>query len=410
MHLAIDNTLAMFEQAKAQNIDNYIEGVHSVLSRPDTEYKGKTFRTAKILLQSVKPILDFHSSYLMGMPISLTGDTEKMQMLNGVIKKGGYNKVNYDLVRSLYEFGNAYEYVFRDEKGVIKSHLIDAVDAYPIYEDGEYKAFIESWIDRQTQNTIEIIYYPDTVEKRVNGALEGIYNNVTGLPIHYRLDRDDTGLFGVGLVSDLMPIMNEIEALLSKMSDTVSTLNMNPLGVAMGDRVDAQIDREATGATLNIESGGDFKWASASLDYNSIKLLLDELNNQFYAVAQIPSALFGNGNVANVSETSLQLLFNQADNLAKKTALSVDEGLNKRWEYLSKLMGVDFTEVNVGFNYNRPVDNANTINNLKTLRDMGAISIESILRNSPYVNDVQKEMENLENEQKNKDMSKQDKA
>lgn len=47
--------------------------------------------------------------------------------------------------------------------------------------------------------------------------------------------------------------MNEIEALLSKMSDSVNTLSLNPLGISMGDRVDSAVDTDITGAILNIE-------------------------------------------------------------------------------------------------------------------------------------------------------------
>lgn len=65
-------------------------------------------------------------------------------------------------------------------------------------------------------------------------------------------------------------------------------------------------------------------------------------------------------------------------------------------EYISKLMGVDVTDVNVNFNYDKPIDTNNLMTNLKLQYDMGAISKESILRNSPYVSDVDRELELIE--------------
>lgn len=59
-------------------------------------------------------------------------------------------------------------------------------------------------------------------------------------------------------------------------------------------------------------------------------------------------------------------------------------------------MGVDVTDVNVNFNYDKPIDTNNLMTNLKLQYDMGAISKESILRNSPYVSDVDRELELIE--------------
>lgn len=82
-----------------------------------------------------------------------------------------------------------------------------------------------------------------------------------------------TGVFSIGIVAQLIPIMNEIEQLLSKMSDSVTTLSMNPMGVVTGQRLDESVHSDLVGATLNLEEGGTFDWATANLDYNSITSL-----------------------------------------------------------------------------------------------------------------------------------------
>lgn len=387
-----ENTLATMNIADVHKIENYLNGGHNVLNRKDFQFKGETFETAKIVLQSIKSIIDFHSSYICGNTVSITGDKEKVALLQGVYKKGNYNKADYEITKSLYTYGNAFEYVYRD-KGVIKSKVINNTDAYPIYENGEYVGFVEHWEDTLKSISNDIIYYADKVEVWENNRLIDTYNNTTGLPIHYTNGNlNKTNIFGASLVDDLIPIMDEIEALLSKASDSVEILSMNPLGVSMGDRVESSVSKDVTGAVLNLESGADFKYATAELDYNSIKLLLDSLINQFYTIACVPSSLFGNSNIANVSEVSLKLLFNNSDSMAKRVAFSMQEGFNQRLEYISKLLGVDVTDVNISFNYNRPVDNSSLLKDLKTQYDMGAISKESIVRNSPYTSDIDREL------------------
>jgi hypothetical protein len=199
--------------------------------------------------------------------------------------------------------------------------------------------------------------------------------------------------------------MNEIEQLLSKMSDSVTSLSLNPMGVTSGQRLNESVDTAITGANINLDDGGNFEWATANLDYQSIKLILDSLIQQYFIIAQVPSALFGQGNIANVSETSLLMLYNQSDSLAKRVSFGLLDGFYKRLSYMSKMLGLDVTGVEISFNENRPVDNKSKMEGLKLQYDMGAISKESIVMNSPYTVNVDREMELLGNEINQVDIS-----
>lgn len=112
-------------------------------------------------------------------------------------------------------------------------------------------------------------------------------------------------------------------------------------------------------------------------------------------IACVPSTVYGNANFANVSETSLQILYSQTEAYALRLSFGLLEGFNKRFEYIGKLLGIDVTDINVSFNYNKPIDTNNLMSNLKMQFEMGAISTESILRNSPYITDVDREIKNL---------------
>lgn len=391
-----ENNLAMMQNAEVQRIRNYINGTHDVLARKDFEFNGNTFHTAKIILDSIKSVIDFHSSYLVGNAISIIGEKEESKLVQSVYKKGFFAKVDYEIVKNLYTYGNAYEYLYK-KNGVIKSKIIPNTDAYPVYENGKYTKFIERYCyNPVTDYMLERIYKEKSVSEYENGVLKATYNNTSGLPIHYTSgDMNRTNVFGVGLVADLIPIMNEIEQLLSKMSDAVTTLSMNPLGVVSGQRIEESIDSAMTGAIINIEEGGTFDYATAMQDYNSIKIILDNLIQQYYTVAQVPSSLYGQGNIANVSETSLSMLYNQSDSLAKRISFHLLEGFYLRLEYMSRMLGIDVTNVEIAFNYNRPVDNKSKMESLKLQYEMGAISTESIVRNSPYVTNVDGELELL---------------
>ena len=202
--------------------------------------------------------------------------------------------------------------------------------------------------------------------------------------------------------------MDSVENLLSKLDDAVTTLSMNPFGVVSGQRIKSEIPKDIVGATLNLEDGGSFNYANATMDKDSIKLELDYLIQQFYAVACIPSSLLGNTNIANVSENSISMLYQQTQNLCNQYMIMMLEGFMQRMEYIRKLMEIQgqtvtdevFDSINFTFNVARPVDNEANMNNMKIQYDCGAISKQTIIDKSPYTTDTALELQRLQDEAK----------
>lgn len=391
------------------NIREYFLRLHKVLQRPNFKFKNETYTTAKIVLQTLKSIVNFHASYILGNPVSINGEQNIVKTFNAIYRKGLFDTLDYQLVEDLVKYGNAFEYDYLDN-GTIKGHLITNECAYPIYDKIEnYVAFVEYWKDADTGVQHYTVYYPDTVQVYQDNVLKDERANLTGLPIHYALlDKSEYNFFGDSPMNDLIPIMDKIENLLSKLDDAVTTLSLNPIGVSMGRGTDSSISKEMVGAVLNFEAGGEFKYATSTLDYNSIKLELDNLLQELYTVACVPSAVIGQSNIANVSEISLKLLFSQTDNKAKAITKVLRDGFYTRFEYFRKLLALqnvsftddDFYGVGITFNYNRPVDTQNLMNELKTQQAMGAISRQSIVELSPYTNNVSLEMKRLKEENK----------
>ena len=400
---------AVYINGEAVTVKRYLDGRHKVLNRKDFTFKGEVLRTSKILLQTIKSIIDFHASYLVGNPPTLTGDGEAVRVFNALYDKAGYALADYRIVSDLVTYGNAFEFVYRDKAGAVLSKIFDPLDSFPVYnEKGEYTAFLEYWHDLPTGNEFYNLYEPDTVTEystTETGRLlkTGSYRNLTGLPIHYVSGvQSPYNTYGVGVVADLIPIVDELEALLSKTSDAVTTLSLNPLGVSSGQRIDAQIDKDITGTILNLEDGGQFNYASAEIDHNTVQMLIGQLTNQLYMVAQVPSVVF-NGNISNVSEVSLKLLFTQLDNKAKRQAAYLKEGFYRRWEYMrklcpEKLTDAQFDSLDIAFNYNTPTDNSAILADLIAQYDAGALSKKSLIELSPYSANAEAELAEIAKE------------
>lgn len=390
------------------DINDYLLREHKVSLREDFEFKGKTFETAKIILQSLRSIIKFHVGYICSNPISLTGDSLVVADMTNIYKKGNFHKRDMEIAKDLLTYGDCFEYLFLDDKDRICSKIIRNKDSYPIYNsDGKYTHFVEFWKDEDTRDDHYVVYYPDKVEIYVNHGLVDTKVNLSGLPIWYSsLDKSKNDMFGDPFILDLIPVMDSIEQLLSKLDDAVSTLSLNPIGIVTGQRIDSNIPNNITGVVLNLEDNSTFQYASANMDRESIKLELDYLIQMFYSVACVPSVLTGSSNIANVSENSTTMIFYQTDNFCKQFITAMKEGFVTRFEQIRKLLEIKgitindelFDTLDFCFNVNRPVDNKSDMENMKLQYECGAISKQTIIDKSPYTTDVALELERLKQE------------
>lgn len=389
---------------------NYLTGQHKVLLREDAKYKGKELISRKTILQYAKTILNFHATYLLGKPVSLTGESEIIKQFSDIYKKGLYDTVDYRILDAVNKYGDAYEVMYISD-GVIKSKVLDSVDCYPVYNDcGEYIAFIEHWQDVYSCVSYYNVYYPTYVERWSNeGGMEYMIDskaNVFGLPIHYHNFSDIDMAYGESTLNDIKPLLDELEDIMSKMGDAIYVNSLNPMPVAIGQRVESSIPADATGYILNLDNG-DYKVVSTMMDYNTIKLYLDNVKEMLNQIGSMPSVL-GNSNVANVSEVSLKMLFHMANIRALDTEKWLNVGMQERFKKFKNVLSMLGTpvdgEVGIEYNLSIPVATEEVVANLKAMREMGAISIETIMEKSDLIKDSTIEKARLESESVVKDV------
>lgn len=403
-----------YRQGKVNAIHKHILREHSVKQRLMNTYnfKGKVFTPAAIVLQGIKSVINFHTAYLVGNPVTITGTPKAVELLNKYYRNGIYSKVDWQILNDLMTYGNAFEYVYLDENQNIKSKVFRNQDSYPIYDDNlNYCYFVEYWKNKQGSDEHFTIYYPTHVDTYFNNRLIESKTNYTGLPIHYTtMDKAEYDQFGDSMMLDLIPIQDKIEGLLSKLDDAITTLSLNPVGVVTGAKITESdmVDSNVSGAVLNLEEGNTFTYTSAEMDYRCIKYELDQLYQQFNLVAGIPSSILGQNNIANVSENSMSMVYQLTENRGKQNMNSLVEGFRERWERMRRLMNLtnnpiydeDFDSLNVSFNISKPIDTKQNMENMKIQYEMGALSKRTIMELSPYTTDSAQELQRLEDEGK----------
>lgn len=387
------------------NNRDYLSGRHKVLLRQDSQYKGKQLIVNKTIINYAKTVIKFHNTYLLGKPVQLScSDENTLKTFSDIYRLGQYSTVDYEIIDRVNKFGDAYEAIYVDN-GVIKSKVLDNACSYPVYDDiGEYISFIEYWTDAYTNISFWNVYYPTYVEHWDNegGELRLVSTDKSvGLPIHYHNFNDEDYTKGVALLNDIRPIMDALEDTMAKMSDSIYVNVLNPMPVAIGQRIESSIPSDAVGFVMNLDVG-DFKYANCSLDYNSIKLYLDNMKQFLNDVACMPSVLGSSTNIANISEVSMQILLMMANVYADENKKWLNIGFQERFDMFKKILDMQGISVNgdveVIYNVSMPVASTEMIANLKALQEMGAISKETIMEKTEYVSDVDAEKKRLEGE------------
>lgn len=284
--------------------------------------------------------------------------------------------------------------------------VLDSGDCYPVYDDrGNYIAFVETWTDVFTNITFYNVYYPTYVENWNNDGgylhMEDSKINVCGLPIHYHNFSDMDYNFGVSMLTDIKPIMDELEDILSKMGDAIYINSLNPMPVAVGQRIESTIPADATGYVMNLDNG-DYKVVSTTMDYNTIKLYLDNIKQMLNDIACIPSVLGSSTNIANISEVSMKILFHMANINADETKKWLNKGFQERFRRFQMILKMQGTEVSndveVVYNVNMPVATTEMVSNLKAMRELGAISRKTVMEKSDLITDSVAELKRLDEE------------
>lgn len=201
----------------------------------------------------------------------------------------------------------------------------------------------------------------------------------------------------------MVPIMDELEDIMSKLGDSIYVNTLNPMPVAIGQRIESSIPADATGYVLNLDVG-DFKYANCNIDYNIIKLYLENLKQMLNDIACMPSVLGSNVSIANISEASMQILLMLASVFSDENKKWLNIGFKQRFTMFKKILGLQGIsvddDVDVIYNVSIPIASTEMVSNLKALQEMGAISRETIMEKTEYVSDIEVEKKRLKGEEK----------
>ncbi|WP_136479288.1 phage portal protein [Acetivibrio thermocellus] len=408
-----DEVTKQWHFERIQNIldlKEYLSGKHAILNRPNEQYNGKPYRTRKIVLQLAKTLLNFETSFLLKNPVTLISeDKNTLEVFKEVYSKARYNSIDFKILDKLVKYGETYEYVYIDENGNITSRIIPAEDSYPVFDEtGNMIAFIEFYIVDgisyyivYTDNEV-IKYTDDTGELHITGR----FKNISGLPIQYKTINELDSCKGRSSLEDYISIIDSLEDLISKYHDGLYKF-ISGVPVLRGTSLITKdgkgtIDPSVTGFLLQIDDSADFQIVQNKMDSASFKALYDILMAQLLNISQTPAITMNSVEISNLSETSIRMMYSLASVKARLNEDALVDGFIQRWDKIRKLLalqGIQITgDISCTFEYDIPLNAAETISNITTLKQNGLISLETALSRTPYIYDVATEMQKIKSD------------
>lgn len=391
-----------------QSKKEYLHGYHKIMDKPAYDYKGQKIEPKKIVLNYAKTLLNFQKAYLLQNPVTLTGQENVVKKFQRVNRKGKYNRVNNKVLDKVLKYGQVAEYVYLNN-GVIKSKVINADEFVPVYnENNELIAVIEAFVNDGI--SYYIVYDEDYVTRYDDngGQLRFVerYQSLSGLPIVYHSDSELSDVEGVSALDDWISVLDELESLLSKYSDATYKF-LDPIFVNVGQQLKGQLPSDVVGKGMNLDDGGEAYWLQAKLDSQSFEKQYKTLLQALLDTSQTPAVSMNKTDISNLSEVSIKILFQLADIKASQNEEFMREGIEERFEKIRRLLELqgttfdddEFESLDVEFQYAKPSSDMDTINEIKELREMGAMSLETVISKSPHTTDVQMEMDRIRNEQ-----------
>lgn len=388
----------------------YLNGKHKILNRQVEIWNGKEYNPRTIVLNLAKNILNFESMYLLANPITISGKDATVKKFKKVWKKGNYDRVTKKILDTVIKYGDCWEVVYFDKDRNIQSYIVKPEDGFEIISpNNEYIGFIEHY----NVGGIEYynVFYDDVIDKYHNegGSIRLVERrtNLAGLPIRYKNDQNEEDEnSGRGSLEDIIPLIDQLEDVLSKFSDSFYK-HHNPLLVISGQVLKGEgLNSHIVGSALALDDGNTANMITNKLDHLSFKEIYGTIYQALLTISNTPGIAMSSVEISNVSESSLLLLYSVADVRGALNESWLKEGLMKRLEVMKKLMELkgisinedDFDELDLIFSYARPKNKTEIVDTMVKLREIGSISLETMVENNPYTSNKTQEMERLQGE------------
>lgn len=402
--------------ARYEELLNLYIGNHAILNQAEkAAYKPDN----RLVVNYAKYITDTFNGFFMGIPVKTTSDDEKVG--NYIQMLESYNDLddnNAELSKKCSIYGHAYELLFLDENSQVGIVNVDPRECFVIYDNAirENALFGVRYTVDSEGDTIGTISDPERIRYFYieNGEISYIdekeqVNYFGEIPIVEYVENDEKQ----GAFENVETLINAYNKAISEKANDVdyfADAYMKILGAELhGDDLLSIRDNRIINL-VNPETDRlvvDFM-EKPNADTTQ-ENLIDRLEKQIFTISMV--ANINDENFGTSSGIALKYKLQSMMNLANTKERKFVKGFNKRFRLISNLPNSAITlEDTIGLQYQFT---KNTPDNLKeeaetALLLRSIVSDETALRTLSIVDDVNKELGRIEEQNKLNDYARDD--
>lgn len=387
---------------------DYYDGKQAVLQR---SYSDSTKPCNKSLINYCKNIVDSYCGYL-ATPSYISYTTEEVIM--DVLRYNDYQAQDADFLLSALIHGVACELMYIDEDAKTRFRLINPTQCFGVYDDSltnDLLYFVRMY--KQSEWDDSNIYCVDVYDNMLvkHYTMSGKVGQLTFVseephyfgqcPANIFYLPDEKSIFDC-----ILSLQDSVNEILSTEIDDYSAFcdaYLTLTGDFDVEKFSEEIPTMKENRVLILPNGAVAQWLTKNASDAQVENILKRLHDSIYRIAQCPD-FSSESFIGGVSSgIAIRYRLTGMETRAGKIEAEMKKALQRRVEILCGIASLKlgeevFRDIDIDFKRNIPTDNSEIVNLVNSLK--GTVSDATLLGMLPFVDDVNEELTQLEEQKK----------
>ena len=388
---------------KLKKNKDYYDGKQAILNKA---YSDSTKPCSKVVINYCKNIADSYAGYLASPEhISYSSDQD-IESIMDILRYNDHHTEDSDFLLDALVYSVAYELMYIDEASQVRFKLLNPLQCFAIYDDsltGDLIGFVriydaDLWDDSSLMKVD--VYLNDSIKQYTMSGDNGYltFNNeerhyFSQVPVNVLSMPNEESIFHC--IKTMQDAVNEI---VSSEIDDFSAFCDAYLTLTGLDATPEDIASMKENRVLVLPEGGNAEWLIKQTNNQQTENILKRIHDSIYRVASCPdfsSETFVGGVSSGIA---IQYRLTGMETRAAKICANMKKALLRRIEIIGGVASLKTGEdiikdIDIVFKRNIPVDSNSTISMINSLQ--GIVSDKTLLSQLDFVNDVNKELEQV---------------
>lgn len=366
----------------------------------------------KVVHPFAQYITDTLVGYFVGEPVSYTSN-EDISMLKMIFEYNDEQDENVTIAKNCSIYGKAYELIYIDEDGNLRFVALDPREVIPVYGtslDNELIGAVRFYMNRNLvfgvdEMIVEVYTDKEIIRYKTSDAVADLHlldckqHGFNDVPIvEYRNNDDCYG--------DFEGVMSLIDAYDTLVSDDLNDFEyfVDAYLALYGYTAEPEdIVKMKQQRVLLMDNDSKAEWLVKKGDSQGVETTKERLERDIHKFSKTPNINDKNFG-GNTSGVAMKYKLLGTENIASIKERKFKKGLQRRLELISGILSVlsrpsfDWMGVDITFTRNIPINEDDVANMIKNLN--GIVSKKTLVSQLPFVEDIDQEMEQLNQELK----------